>query len=434
MRVTFFLGPFPIVSETFIVDQIMGLIARGHDVRIHAQAPRPAQTTISPIPAGQGTDSASRPAQAPDAALPELGLRERTLYRPTARSHRFGRALQTAGLALRHIGRAPVLTLRALDAARYGRAAASGQILRALIPLLVAEREGRRTGIVHAHFGPIGALAAALQEIGAFHAPLVATFHGYDVHVFPRQRGPRYYARLFDRAARIMVGTQFMRERVIALGAPSEKIAVLPMGVDLERFAFHVRAGRADRAPVVFSVGRLIAGKGFEDGLRAFRLVLRAHPRARYWIVGEGPLRPRLEEIASRELEIGHAVRFLGRRSPAEVAELYRQADLFLHPAKVAPDGWVESQGVVLAEASATGLPIVATRAGGIPESVEDQQSGFLVPPGDDEQMAARVSQLLDDAALRGEMGRRGRRLVAERFDRAKLTERLIRIYEEALR
>jgi glycosyltransferase involved in cell wall biosynthesis len=146
---------------------------------------------------------------------------------------------------------------------------------------------------------------------------------------------------------------------------------------------------------------------------------------ARLVVIGDGPLRSALERRA------GAAVQFLGALPTGEVAQWMRRAAVLAAPSLTAADGDAEGLPNVVVEAAASGLPVVATRHSGIPEAVEDGKTGFLVPEGDAAALGARLGELLGSEALRREMAAKARRLAEEKFDRARLTERLERIYDE---
>jgi len=150
-----------------------------------------------------------------------------------------------------------------------------------------------------------------------------------------------------------------------------------------------------------------------------------ALPQARLVVIGDGPLRGALERRA------GPSVQFLGALPPEEVAQWMRRAALLAAPSLTAADGDAEGLPNVVVEAAASGLAVVATSHSGIPEAVEDGVSGLLVPEGDAGALAAGLAALLGAEDRRRTMGAAARRLAAQRFDRARLTETLERIYDE---
>ncbi|HOK65776.1 MAG TPA: glycosyltransferase [Anaerohalosphaeraceae bacterium] len=148
--------------------------------------------------------------------------------------------------------------------------------------------------------------------------------------------------------------------------------------------------------------------------------------RVVYHLVGDGPLRAQLEELAET-LGIKNRIVFEGALEQKGVLERLHQADVFLLTSR---DEWL---GVVLLEAQAAGVPIVATNVGGIPEAVLPGRSAILVPVGDAEAAARAMAELLQDPQKRIQMGQEGRKYVEERYDVDMLNDKLVRIYSEAL-
>jgi glycosyltransferase involved in cell wall biosynthesis len=197
-----------------------------------------------------------------------------------------------------------------------------------------------------------------------------------------------------------------------------ERVAVVPEGIDLGRWARAVEearaagppAGRAAAGPVVLSVARQYRRKDTRTLFEAFARVRERPPAALLRIVGGGPELPALRARAAA-LGLEGTVAFLGEVADAEaVRREYLAADLFCLPSLQ------EGFGIVFLEAMAAALPIVATRAAAIPEVVPEGEVGLLVPPRDPEALAAAMDRLLGDAELRRRLGEAGRRRV-ERYD-----------------
>lgn len=274
-----------------------------------------------------------------------------------------------------------------------------------------------RPALVHAHFGPDGVLALPLARM--LDVPLVTTLRGYDV----TRRGLLGSGRLswmryaLGRKRLIREGDLFLavcealRRRALAQGFPEGRTHVHYNGVDLARFA----AAHEDDGETALHVGRLVEKKGTAVLLRALARV----PSARLVVVGDGPLRAQLERLAA-DLGLGERVRFLGAQPPDVVAEWMRRATLLAAPSLTALDGDAEGLPNVVVEAAASGLPVVGSDHEGIPEAVAHGKSGFIVPEGDAEALAARIGTLLGDGAVRRRMGAAGRVLAEDRFDLAR--------------
>lgn len=190
-------------------------------------------------------------------------------------------------------------------------------------------------------------------------------------------------------------------------------------GIDLQRFA--PPPGGRRGTPTALAVASLIPEKGIHLLIEAFsRIDL---PGARLKVVGEGPERSRLEELA-RSRGVDSRVDFLGLRD--DVQTLLQSAHIFVHPCV-----WEEAFGLTLAEALATGCPIVASAIGATPEIVSDRETGLLVPPGHVDALAGAIASLLRDAALRERLGDRARRKATERFSLDDSANAHLDCYEE---
>jgi len=188
------------------------------------------------------------------------------------------------------------------------------------------------------------------------------------------------------------------------------KIACVHNGVDLTEFENVLRdSADSNRSPYILCVAMHNEKKGIDVLLRAFALVRNHKPELRLVLAGDGPLRPRLEDLA-RSLGIADKVEFLGRQGRIEVAELLRKCDVFVLPSRSEPFG------VVLVEAMACRKPIVATTVGGIPEIIENRKNGILVRPDDHNALADALLNVLNDTTLRRDLAESGHATLQKRF------------------
>jgi glycosyltransferase involved in cell wall biosynthesis len=279
--------------------------------------------------------------------------------------------------------------------------------------LEVFRRHG--TEAVLAEYGPTGVLLLdACRRAGI---PLVVHFHGYDATKRPLlEEMEDGYRRLFRQAAAIIAVSRAMRQRLIDLGAPAEKVHWNSCGVDCAVF------GGADPAaapPVFLAVAMFHEKKAPDLTLRAFARVHQAVPDARLRMIGDGPLLPRCRELA-RELDVADAVSFLGVRPPAVVREEMTRARCFVQHSVTAPDGNMEGTPVAVLEAGASGLPVVSTRHAGIPDAVVEGETGFLVDERDVPGMADAMARLARDPGLAGEMGKKARAWINAEYSMTK--------------
>lgn len=249
--------------------------------------------------------------------------------------------------------------------------------------------------------------------------PTVATLHTLDEPP-PRSRLALHFrlmAWALRRARRVIAVSDITRRHYLGrAGLRPERVVTMYNGIDPsgfqqgapERGAARAEWGLDPEAPVLVTVAVQREPKGIQYMLDALPQVAAAFPAVRYLLVGDGPHRPALEEQVAL-LGLEGRVTFTGARD--DVARLLAAADLFVLPSLT------EALPTVVAEAMAAGLPVVATRVGGIPEMVRHGEAALLVPPADPDALAAAVCRLLANPLQAAAMGRAGRRLVAERFD-----------------
>ncbi|MFM8894834.1 MAG: glycosyltransferase [Actinomycetales bacterium] len=289
-----------------------------------------------------------------------------------------------------------------------------------------------RPALLHAHFGPDGMLAMRTAE--RHRLPLVVSFHGYDAtrrdDSFTTAGGRLWLAHraeLFDRATILLANSEFVRGRLIALGAPANKVVLHRIGVDLGRFT---PSGSTSPDHVLF-VGRLAAVKGIDIAVRAMAEVRQSNPSARLTVVGDGPLRSEMEALAT-SLRVD--VTWRGALPFERVLDELSTASVVVAPSITADNGQPEALGLSLVEAQACGIAVVASRSGGIPETVFDGVTGLLAEEGSVEETANHITRLLGDSELRSRLGRAGREHVTREFDLATQSRRLSELYDRAVR
>lgn len=241
--------------------------------------------------------------------------------------------------------------------------------------------------------------------------PLYVYFHGSDAtKVARKRRWRRHYRQLFRDATGIVVPSGFLADRLRKLGCPENKLHVSPHGIDPKSFEESTREiGR------LLAIGRLVEKKGPHLTIRAFAEVRRWRPDCTLDIVGDGPLHAMcVEEI--KRLGLGESVRLHGAQSPEYVKRLLKRAALFVQHSVTAHDGDMESFGISLIEAMASGIPVVTTDHNGFSETVIHGETGYLVGEHDVEEMAAVILALFEDPDQAVRIGRAGRTRVEEVF------------------
>jgi phosphatidyl-myo-inositol dimannoside synthase len=212
-------------------------------------------------------------------------------------------------------------------------------------------------------------------------------------------------------------------------------VRTVPLGTTPSRFHSAVDPGPVrrkyglDGGPWILTVARLDFHKGIDTVIRALPAIRAAVPTARYAVAGIGSRRGSLEALVS-ELGVGDAVRLLGFVPDEELPALYHAADLFVLVSR-RYDLLVEGFGIAIVEASASGLPVIGSRSGGIPAAIREGETGFLVDPDDPAAVAATAVRLLGDDALRRRMGAAGRAAVETHYNWDRVAADLIRIDRE---
>jgi glycosyltransferase involved in cell wall biosynthesis len=238
----------------------------------------------------------------------------------------------------------------------------------------------------------------------------------------------RARAEVFERTAMVLCRSGELASRVAALGCPSDKLRI--MRTVLPPIGFSRRQAPADGSWRIVQAARLVPKKGIPTALRAFARFSVQYPAAIFTIAGEGPMAEELRETASR-LGIDKRVRFAGFLSQEALTALFRESHIFLQPSETV-GGDVEGVPNAMLEAMAGGLPIVATRHGGIPEVVVDGETGLLCAEGDSEAIAGAMARLAGDSVLYSALAKAGADTVGETFSAGRQIANIEALYREA--
>ena len=294
--------------------------------------------------------------------------------------------------------------------------------------------KNRGVSIIHAHFGVEGVYA---ERIAArLNLPLVTTFHGYDASMSSRAllmsgtpswiNYVLYRRRLAERGRLFICVSEFVRNKVLQLGFPADRCLVHYIGVDTAGIRY---SSARSIEPTVLHVARLVEKKGTTDLIAAFAAVLKTVPEAKLVIVGDGPLAPTLKAQV-QSLGIECSVEFLGAQPNTAVLELMARAWVLCVPSVTAKSGDSEGLPIVVLEAAASGLPVIATRHGGLIEGIAHEKTGLLHDEHDVPALVENLALLLKDANIRLNMGQSARRNAVERFDLHTQSKALAGIYD----
>jgi colanic acid/amylovoran biosynthesis glycosyltransferase len=375
MRIAILTNCFPVISQRFVLDQILGLLNRGHEVDIYC--------------------------------------------------------MKRGSLAEMH---AEVFEYRLMDRTRIlfkGFPQALSWVKRLGLPTPFLRPESY--DIIHGQFGPDGLRGLFLRDGGRFSGKLVVSFRGHDVSKYPAGSNRRVYDQLFERGDLFLAVCQHIKNRLIELGCNEQKILVHRTGINCSKLRFAARQLDQTREIRLITIARLVEKKGLEYAIRAVAKLVSRWSHLRYTIIGDGVLRKDLQRLI-HHLGLTGTVRLLGWKSHQEAIETLDRSHISLNPSMTAEDGNQEGIPNALKEAMALGLPVIATKHAGIPELITDGVSGFLVPERDVEALVERVGYLIDHPEVWPELARAGRAVVEQHYDIAKLNDQLVEIYRQLLR
>jgi colanic acid/amylovoran biosynthesis glycosyltransferase len=405
MRILFVVEHFPCLSETFVLNQVTGLLKRGHQVEVYALG-KPVAPVVHPD-------------------FVRYRLSEYTWKAVDIPSNwllRLGRAMRYLP---RCLWRFPRATLQSLNPWRHGRKALNLSIFFTLPAFLHRNLD---FDIVHCHFGDKGLLGQFWLDANVLKGPLTVVFHAHELAGLDDASGSRRYRLLFARRAQLLPISLRWSLLLQRWGAASEQVRVHRMGVDCSQIQAIARGVSVDRPIRLLSVCRLTEMKGLEYALRAVAALRSEFPRLQYAIIGSGPLRASLSELAET-LGISSQVQFAGAQPQDVVQEELRKAHLFLCPSVTDEAGCTEGIPVALMEAMAAGLPVVATRHAGIPELVEHGVSGWLVEERDVAGLAEGIRHLVLHPDTFARLAESGRTRVESEFEIERWNDELVRLF-----
>lgn len=307
------------------------------------------------------------------------------------------------------------------------------KIPRIAVPTLFAPL--KRAALIHAHFGKNGYVLTPLAR--ALGLPLVTTFHGFDATYRgdPKTPGGFNQVRFFARGRREMAASSvaniavsdFVRDRLIDLGFPPERIFRHYVGVDTRRFS----PDPTPRVPGrVVSIARFVEYKGYRYMIDALARVAREGVPVEYVMIGDGPQAAETLAYARANLP---AVIHHARLSQDEIRAELGRAQLYLHGSVTLDNGHAEAFGIANLEAQAVGTPVVAFRSGGVGEAVEEGRTGLLAAERDVGGLASAIGALLSDHDRRRAFQHRAPAWVAERFDLVSQTALLEDYYDRVI-
>ncbi len=417
MKIAFIVDDFPALSQTFIFDQVKGLLDRGHDIHVFGRtSPEMADTFFN---------------------IDEHGLKDRVHYLCTVPGTSFSstetllKSIRSFGLGktffalMKSVCVDPGLVIKQLCFSRR-------EIIRLMSNFvkLMSYFAGRDFDVVHCHFGPLGISGVLLKETGVTNGKVVVSFRGHDLSAKCFERYGKY-AMVFKKSDLILPVCDYFKQILIDNGCDPAKTVVHRSGTDLHRFTPKKEVQNKKTGFDILSVGRLVPKKGIEYSVKAIAKLIESdiEEEIRYTIIGDGESMTDLESLV-KECGISDHVKFLGWRTPDEISAIMRQADILISSNVSGVGQGYDGVPAVIREAMACALPVISTRTGGISEVVIESKTGFLVPERDEDLLADRIRYLLQNPAAREKMGKEARDYIEREYDVDKLNDRLVEVYK----
>lgn len=373
LRIGFRVGTFPKLSETFILDQIEGMIDRGHSVSILAnERPGPSENAVAPD-----------------------GLKHLSYVSP---ANPLLAALQN---------KLPYRMRRAFTVSKERELCASNDV-------------------VVCNFGWFGAQVFNSARSLQSPARILTIFHGDDMSRSLLNNGTNQYTDLISTGQPLLPVSDFWSSRLQEFGASTDQIFVHRMGVKTGNFQFSPRARSANDPFKLVTVCRFVEKKGLEFAIRGFAKALAKAPdqAIHFELIGSGPLEDSLKALV-QELHIAEFVTFSGALPHKEVADALNRSDALILPSVVSSDGDMEGIPLSLMEAMASGVCVISTYHSGIPELIENGVSGLLAEERNPDQIADHILSLAQNPERAATLAENARSVIEDKFNSSKLNDQL---------
>jgi len=405
MKIAFIVGMFPSLSETFILNQITGLMELGHDVDIFS---------VNKSDENKRHD-----------IINKLNLMDKVYFFPEIPKNKLLRIIKGKFLFFLNFYKDPKKLLKSINIFSFRKDVFSLSVLFNVIPFL-----GKRYDIIHAHFGNNGLIGSNIKYAGV-QGKLVTTFYGYDITAFVKNNN-KVYKNLALYGDLFLPICKYFEKKLISLKFDQKKIKIHPLGIEMDKFTFRERKINSGETINILTVARLTEKKGYIFSLSAIKKLIDKKKNIHYTIIGDGPLLNDIKKII-KKYEIEDYVDLVGAVEQDDVIKHFEKAHIFLLPSITASNGDQEGTPTVLIEAQAFGLPVISTLHSGIPEIVVSGKTGYLVEERNSEEISDKLIYLCESVEDWPEIGRNGRKFVEENFSIDILCKKLENIYSGLL-
>ncbi len=403
-------GCFPAISETFIVNQIVSLINKGHQVSIYAL--------------NKGDKNIVHSVSI------EYDLLDKVSYQLKRDDNYAIRIIQFLIWVLKHFFHIKwSYFFKSINFFKYSKRALSLDIFFKSQYFLLKQND---FDVIHVHFGIFASSIVQLKEIGFMkQTKLVVSFHGFDINPSEIDYYKKRYKPLFKQSNCITVNTIYTKKLLEKVNTNINKLSVLPVGLDTNLFRKSNDYKRTNRVFKIVYCGRLLPFKG---SLLLPKIITelnrRGYVNVELIIIGNGGLKEDLKnEIIKRKLQ--DSIFMVGAIKQNEIIKIFEKSNVFLLPGIYnVKDGRAENQGLVIQEAQAMELPVVVSDVGGMKYGLIENNTGFVVKENDIKGFADKIEFLINNPEKAIQMGIEGRKFVVKNYDSNVLVDKLISIYK----
>jgi colanic acid/amylovoran biosynthesis glycosyltransferase len=404
MKIAFILNSFPATSETFILNQITGLLDLGHEVKVYAMYKSNEKVIHNDYF--------------------KYNLSEKTYFFNKSEK-KFKRIINILPIFLKYLIKKPNKTIRLFNYSKYGTVAIK-PIFFSAFPFF----EKNDFDIIHCQFGTLGFLGISLKELNLFNKKLIVSFRGYDMGKILYSKKDFPTKELFNKTNIFLTVNSDFKQKLISLGCDKKKILVHYSAIDLNKFTFKYKKIENNRINIL-TVGRLVEIKGISYAIEAIAKLIEKYNNfeIKYTIIGDGPLYNELNNLTN-QLNLNNFVKFLGKKNQTEIIKELHQSNIFIAPSITPANRNQEGIPNSLKEAMATGVPVISTNQPGILELISHEETGLIVPEKKSTEITNKIEFIINNPEKINKIVYQARKKIEDKFDKNKLNIELENIYK----
>jgi len=414
MKFAIFVDQFPVRSQTFVLNQVTGLIDLGVDV-----------TILSLNSCDKEIFN--------DENLKQYELAKRTIYLfncNSTKKHKLSKLVSRFFTVLKGllISSNRLAIFKALNVSRYGQQAKS------LLLASIVSKHGKPFSFdtILAHFGFNGVTANQLRDLGFLQGNIATIFHGHDIsNIQALTQQNKNYKALFKQGELMLPISELWKNKLVQLGCPENKIIVHRMGVNLAHFQYVLESRNLKPKRLkIFTVARFAEKKGLEYAVKAMAILKHeAKVTFHYTLAGFGELAEELSQLVI-QLNLSEQVSFIGEINSVQVKTYMQGADIFLQPSVTAQNGDMEGVPVAIMEAMAMGTVVVSTFHSGIPELITHNKHGLLAKERDEQAIAQNITLIASDENLASRLVMNARKRIEKIGNIDQLNKNLVKLLQ----